>query len=890
MANLLGMVFGMGARDMGMKSGLDAAIDGLEEIGDQMEDQEEQREKSKRSVREWIDSFNLASISNNVSKLTGETGNLSSSLESMALSNAQAIRPIIQSMNLGEKAARRMENRISSMAIGMEVGAADIAQTFKSIHNAGETASKGIDAMGMSEKQWVKVTQTTGVTMDQFSALLGDMIASWGASPKQAAKMLNSLVEIGKKAKIGTRAIQGAKAHYDALGAIFERLPPSMARTADQIQNIMESTYKLSGAFVEMGKTEEEAARLAEQTAAMFASQSTQIELLYKAGREGEIADSPIIEFMTQLGYSTDEAREILRVGSEDVVKGVARINEAFVRLGGRDSRQLDNALSKLSESLGQGAAGLGFLVQSSDIGAKALARMNAMVVSGTDQLRKYGEASLVVNRNLQDQVNRSKELMEQDLRRIGRADALKYAKRQMEAYSATGKAMKKWSKGMFGGALKYLSVLKQAGLKGVLSTITEKAGGEEAAKAAAKFGVGLELALGTARTVGEELDPLLSLLGKFGPVGQTLGLVGTGVGIWSAMGEKGREEFKAKMEPVFKWLKDRASEIWDEMVGPDGINKLVAGLNEAINKIVDWASIGVKMFSKIPWDKITENLVLALDKAFGGESFLFGAAAKRIKKERKRESSKKEQEAIFESSIKEIRDLEQKLWELRTGVAPETIIPVEQQIADIEKLIQSKKERIGKAGQEIDKLMGIGIEEGSHSLGESMTKALQSGVISFTPHSPAEKGPLSGDALPSAGRGILSTMSQGIFEQQPIFQEDLAQALEDSIIYGINAYEQKVEELFSKSKVLENIAKQLVQQVGAKLDIAPTTDVNVETRKELVTLLSMPGLAGVTAAIVTEGHKQRKILTKIEEHTLNISEQTKGLTIPGGQSPVLAS
>ena len=568
MANFLGMAFGFGARDVGFKSASTSAIDNLDKVNDLLDDQ---GEKGSRAGKMWkgigerIKQFNIASIAGDMRKLSGETGNLSNNLESTAVGYAQASKPIIASMNLTGKEAQKMNGRVAGVALSLNASADAVAETFKAIHTAGGPAKKAIDEMGMSEKEWMKVVQTTGVSMQDYVAMQGDMVASWGASPEQAAKMTNNLMAIGKAAKIGTSAIKGAKGQLDAIDAIFEKLPPSMARSADEIQTLMESTYKLAGAFKEMGETEEQAAQLGQDTAKMFAEQAVQVEKLYEMGGEGALDDSPLFKFLSRLGIGTQEARDIIKTGSVDVVQGVSKINKIFEKMGGDSSPQVQHALAGLNEAMGQGAAGLGWLAQNTDIGTKSLADMANMTVKGEDALKKYGKQAFHSGRTLQQEFDLAKEVFDTKIRSIARANVKGLVKNHIRAYREVGNELKDLgSDETWGPLMNAVSMFKQFGTRGLFMGFSEQLG--LSSKAAAKLGIKFGAVFDTLKGAGEAFGPLHQLAGMFG----ARGLMGAGLAAGGVVGYFMLDEQKRqKIVDTFKPVWDKLVASWDTKIKP---------------------------------------------------------------------------------------------------------------------------------------------------------------------------------------------------------------------------------------------------------------------------------------------------------------------------------
>ena len=600
MANFLGAAFGFGARDVGLKAATNSATKNLDKINDLMDDQEDKGSKIGKmwkGMGERIKQFNIASIASNMRSLTGETGNLTNGLEAMGVSYSQAAKPIIASMDLTGREAKKMTGKVVGMAIGLNTSADAVANTFKAIHDAGGPAKSAIDAMGMSEKDWVKVTQTTGVEMQDFSAMMGDMVASWGASPKQAAMMTDNIMAIGKAAKVGTSAIKGAKGQLDALDAIFESLPPTMARSADEVQSLMESTYKLAGAFKEMGETEEGAVQLGQDTAKMFAEQAVMIEKLYEVGGDQALDDSPLFKFLTQIGIGTNEARDIIDEGSKDVVGGVSRINDIFATMGGDSSPQVQYALGELNKAMGQSATGLGWLASNTDTGTKSLAAMAAMSIKGEGALKKYGDQAYSSGRTLQESFDLAKESFETQVRSIARGKVGDLVGRQMKAYRRVGKELKELgSDETWGPLMNAVSIFDQMGPRGVFLALSDQLGMNT--DKAMEMGIKFEYGFDKLKQFGEGIAPIMEILGMFGPLGPIL--AAGGIVSLFVMDDADAQEILGGFYDIFNKIKKMIMGVVDKVPW----DKVWAGVSNAGQKV--WTAFT----EKIPWKNILDNAI----------------------------------------------------------------------------------------------------------------------------------------------------------------------------------------------------------------------------------------------------------------------------------------
>jgi hypothetical protein len=564
--NLLGITWGMGARDVGMKAAVDSAQTGLNNLNDGLEKQSKIASKSKMSgffdgIKNSVKNFNIASIASDVSSLTGDTGNLSNSLESMAVANAKAAAPFVAAMNLSADAARKMTGRISGMAIGMNVGAESVAKVYTEFNRMTPAAKETAKALGMTEKDFVKFTETTGVSVSDLNASITDLTGSWNMAPKSVAKFLNSMTELGKKTGLGMTPIAGMKENLQALDDTFEKLPPGMQRTGDEITALMESSVRLAGAFAAQGASQEDAMKMGADTAKMFAEQSTQIERLMKTGFGADSieAASPLIKYLTGLGIGFDEAKGIIDTGSRDTVKGVQAMQAAFTKYNVTGAQQ-QAMLSGLSESMGESVKGLGYLASGGDAATAKLKEMSDVTVTGKDTLKAYGDQAFRSGRTLQDSYNLAKDAFDTQIRSISRADVQGLIGSKMGAFREVGKEIKAMASedGPMGMLVRGMSTFKQMGMGGVFLQVGKAMGMN--VQAAQKMSVKFGLVFDTLQDLGKELGPVMNLLGQFGPMGIAAG----GIAGFFMLGDAERNKIWQTIAPIWELVKTGAIKAWD--------------------------------------------------------------------------------------------------------------------------------------------------------------------------------------------------------------------------------------------------------------------------------------------------------------------------------------
>lgn len=598
------MGFNMAAHDVGLEQSFDQTEKSLKSINGMVEGQNKLAKKTEKEglwakMKSGVKDFNVASIAKNVRKLTGETGTLTSELEGMAVANAQAVKPIIAQLDLSASAAKKMVSRVSGMAIGMNVGATEVADVFKSIQQAGGPAKSVLDELNLSEKDWVKITTTSGISMAEMTGVMGDLAGEWGVAPKKAAGLLNSLVEIGKKTGTGIHALKTATAVVDEFGQTQFGLAKHLRLSGDEIANATMQAYKLSGAFREMGANEEQAVTLGKDTAKMFMEQSA----AYKSARAmGEsLPEDNLLVQLRAMGVDETRALEIMAVGERDAVAGMQILNEEVLKAAG--STEMHKVmLGRLAKSLGQTGQSLVWLAESSTVGTKALADMSKMALDGKSNLKSFGDQAFSSGRTLQQSFELAQQSFDQQIRNIARGNVVKLVQKQMQGYKRMGKQVRELgSDETWGPLMNAFSTFKQMGVRGLGLAFLDKNASKETVNNAIDMGIAFETAFDTLQLVGDELAPLNEILGMFGPLGP-LAAMG-GVAAMFMMDEADAKGILGGFYDTFKGIKDMVMKVWDMIPWESMWEKF----NKVGSKI--WTTI----VEDIPWRAMLDNAMPVL-------------------------------------------------------------------------------------------------------------------------------------------------------------------------------------------------------------------------------------------------------------------------------------
>ncbi len=1004
----LGVTWAMGAQDDGMDSAIDKALKGLSDINDMMSDQLKLHKDLNKSrameglganigdvvktaknlvkvmgfaykqirrtggafkgfmgaAQQRIQQFNVASIASNMRTLTGETGKLTNELEGMGVANAQAVKPIVAQMDISSREMQKMTSQASGMAIALNTDAESIMNIMKATKTAGEPAKKVLDQMGMSTKDWAKVIKTTNVDMQDYVAMTGGLVASWDMAPERVAKMLDSYVEIGKKTGTGIKPLEHMKQQLDDIDRIFKTLPPSMSRNADEIESLMTSTVKLSGAFKQMGATEAESVQYANEASKMFAEQSVAMEKAFKIGGEQSLDEaSPLFKFLTQLGVGWKEARSIVNLGSRDAIEGMQKVNDIFVRFGGRDSAQVQHALAGLQETLGGTAAGLTYLAGSADVGRNALDKVSRMAVDGSSSLKKFGKDAYSSGRTLQQTYDLAKESFDTTVRSIARADVRGLVKKQMAGMRDAGKELKKLAgHETWGPMVKMMSQYKQMGIGGIFSSFAERSG--VGARQASKMGTMAGAVFDTVSQIGSELAPIMEMMGMMGPLGPLLaagGIAGLLVlddstskkilgplfetfdrfrktvksmwyedalpaikdvwgnhivpyikegwseGIVPAIKKGWSEEIAPAIKDV--WIndvvpamkdgivgigrgmaveifgKDLAEKIWG--VGGDR-NVSITEERKEINKVIaSLAKTGDKdLVHALMQD--SENLRILVEKLGGGETGAgeWDTFARSI-------SARIEKGLIAPGAS--AREVMTNPW---TGKSEDLGGRDEAIVLNILRELRYAEKDLAKKGLEdaaagafiggkgVSEQFARGMVESSAEWSPAVEGAITDMAAPGMGNSPPLEGPLSGEGTNSrmymGGYGVMEQFALGIMDSAGMIRNSMEMVLTDAVITTMDEYATKMQQMAEQKSLIEGIAKSMVRDMGGKIetsvDVAGETE-NVKRRLEAA--LSIPGLAGVTAAVVSEGAKTRetigRVVTELEKQTVIMANDGGG-------------
>jgi len=146
------------------------------------------------------------------------------------------------------------------------------------------------------------------------------------------------------------------------------------------------------------------------------------------------------------------------------------------------------------------------------------------------------------------------------------------------------------------------------------------------------------------------------------------------------------------------------------------------------------------------------------------------------------------------------------------------------------------------------------------------------------------ETGPLAGGYVAyDGGYYTMVAFADGIESGTDMVRAAMENTMNDSVIATMEVYEAKSRELIAKSNMLADLAGSMVKAFGADGRIESSIDVSGEkemVKKNIIEALSIPGLAGVSAAIVADGARTRMVLGRLLDES---KAQTALMSTKGG-------
>jgi hypothetical protein len=897
-----------------------------------------------------IGQFNLATIADHMRDLSQQTGTLSDEIDSAFASNVKAVKPMFAALGKTGKELRNLTGRASSMAYAMNVSADTVGKVMSELESAAGPAKAGLDALNMSTKDFVKLVEAGGPETAMLSDTLGDLQTFWDMSAKGAASTVDAMLAYGQAVGIGSQGLMQLNPLMEKMNAAMVDAPPNMRLSADEMQNLLISSTKLAGAYRTMGATQEQAMEASQQTSELFVKESMAYQkALTQGGEYGEMSKK-LMSVLGAWGVSWQDFGGILREGATDSTKGMMRLQDIVQTASLKGFGPADILMRQLLGTIGETSPAMGWLAQNVTAGRDALQQFDAMSVQSEGALRRLAKEGFTTGLTLQEQFDRGRQAMEHMVRRISGKEVQGYVQTQVQGYREMGKTIQDMGDDKtWGPVIKKLSILKRGGLQGVLMSM---AGSKEQQKVMGKTFAGMELAAGAIEDVSKAAAPLMSTLGKFGPLGTLAG----GLATWFAIPKDARNKMLADLKPVFEGIKGKVKEIWygseaegmglkaklqtvwEEDVKPffqENVPKLLGFVGDILktvgSEILDMLTSPFRSFGQSVKDSIDTGLAFALSGVkylgdsisgfFGGiwakiklgfygltQGFLttiqgipllgkalkvagidMGAVQGNLSQEiaalqadiadRERRPAANALRGLHQMGVIPTQKgaplpAEQPLAPGRVNYyTPAAVSPVQatqQTLTSMQSLVTDSKlpETAVSLGAQMTSGLSQGILGGQTEVTDSLNYVLGDARLYLQANSPPVKGPLSGtdadNPAYNGGYGMMELFAMGIYDGGFTMQSALETALLDSFDAAYGIYEEHAAERIKGSTVMAQVADQLVRELGGLARV----DLSAQETQVLQTSIDVPGMAGVSAAIIADGNLTRKVLGRIADST----------------------
>jgi hypothetical protein len=521
----------------------------------------------------------------------GTTSELSDELDSAFASNAKAVKPLLAGIGKSGKELRRLTSQAAGMAFSMNVSAESVGKVMVEMESAGGPAKAALDALGMSTKDWVKFTEVSGIEMQKMTSVMSDMQTSWNMTAKQAASTAEAVLSYGQAAGVGTKALETLDPLLEKMNGLLADAPPGMQLTADQMQGLVIGATKLAGAYREMGATQEQAMEYSSQTAELFVKESMAFQkALEGRGEYGEFAKG-LMPLLETWQVNWQDFGEVLKVGAKDSTKGMIQLNQIVQQASAKGFGPTDVLMRQLLGTIQETSPAMAWLAQNTTQGADALRKFDAIAVQSDGSIKKLGQDGFSSGRTLQESFDLARKSMWHTIRSIAGPEVSGMVKTQMGAYRDMGKEIVGLGKDKtWGPLIKKAVILKRMGLRGLLMSGADT---KESQRTMAKTFAGMEIAAEGIEAVVGAANPLMTTLGKLGPLGTLAG----GIATWFSMDQKQRDDIWNSVAPVFDIIKQKASDVW---FGADGKEGLKDNLADAWDSFVAWLkATGVPMLKE---------------------------------------------------------------------------------------------------------------------------------------------------------------------------------------------------------------------------------------------------------------------------------------------------
>ena len=435
--SLLGFNFAFGARDDGFSSALMKAGHGIKGVSSQIDGLADKI--SSGSFFNALNTMHLDRISDQLSQIRGGGKQLETSLEGNFRNMAAEVRPLLAQMGLTEAEFGKATSQITSTAYSLNVGASEVAESFRAIRRSGDQTQDVLKSMGIGMKELTLITKTTGMGAEQFTALVRNLTESYGFSTDSAAEFLNGFTNLSQGlgiADVAFGSLNGVLEELDStLSSNTQFMKMNSKEQASYVQDQVMGVQRMTKAFMGLGKTPEEAQAAALQFFKTISSErKTMNGLTIGLGDMGELFKS----LAQESGFKNVDA--LFSNISGDPMEALQQIIAMQGQLAeAGDTASLARFNAKLQDMMG----GLAFMKDAGKGFNQRLKEINATTGKTGGGLVGMAKKAHTANRSLDDVLGMMEDRFEANLMKLTGNTRTLFVKRQKEMYQTVSEEAK---------------------------------------------------------------------------------------------------------------------------------------------------------------------------------------------------------------------------------------------------------------------------------------------------------------------------------------------------------------------------------------------------------------------------------------------------------------
>lgn len=436
--SILGFNFAFGARDDGFNNALTRAGAGIKGVSGQVSDLADR--VSSGNFFNALNTLHLDRIGDQLSELKGQGNQLETSLEGNFRDMAAEVRPMLAQMGLTQEEFRKATSQITSTAYGLNVGAGEVAESFRAIRRAGAQTQDVFKAMGIGMKELTLVQKATGMSAETTSALIRNLTESYGFTTGETSSFLDEFTNLTQNLGIADVAFGSLQETLgtldDVLSSNTQFSKMNREEQAAYVKDQLMGVQRLTKAFMGLGKTPEEAQAAATSFFKTLSTERKSMDgLTIGLGDMGETFKALAQESGFQ---NVDALFSNISSDPTQALQQIVAMQEQLSNAG--DPAALARFNAKLQEMMG----GLSFIGTAGAGLTQRLAEVDAAAAKGGKGLVAMAKAAHTAKRSLDDVLSMYEDRFEANLMKLTGNTRSQFVAAQKTMYAEVSAQAKK--------------------------------------------------------------------------------------------------------------------------------------------------------------------------------------------------------------------------------------------------------------------------------------------------------------------------------------------------------------------------------------------------------------------------------------------------------------